>query len=54
MLNIVQLFAQAAEVLLFTLGCNRDTVNALNIYLSRSAYNAIDKVLTGIKVRLLE
>lgn len=26
-------------------GCNRETVNALNIYLSRFAYNAIDKVL---------
>lgn len=25
--------------------CNRETVNALNIYLSRIAYNAIDHVL---------
>lgn len=28
-----------------TLGCNRETVNALNIYLRRFAYNASDKVL---------
>lgn len=47
-LKRVQLFAQAAEVLLVIqlLVVNRETVNALNIYLSsRFAYNAIDKVL---------
>lgn len=52
LMEIVQVFAQAAEVLLCLVVTGKQWMHW--IFVSRFAYNAIDKVLTCVMVSLLE